>query len=220
MWVLKVMGELMLTAKQLQNATGLSDAQRDAWYPAITAAMTNYGITTPLRQAHFLAQTGHESLSFQKLEEGLNYRESALTALFSRRITPVQAAKYGRNASHLADQKMIANVIYANRNGNGDVDSGDGYRYRGRGLIQITGKANYAALVKQLGLDVVTYPDKLTTYALAAESAAAWWSNHNLNKLADADDVVAITKIINGGTNGLDDRASRLTKAKGILCST
>ncbi len=214
----------MLTAKQLQNVIGLNDVQRDAWYPAITAAMTKYGITTPLRQAHFLAQTGHESLGFQKLEEGLNYRYGALLALFGNRITKADAMKYGRvdggiNA-HPANQKMIANVIYANRNGNGDINSGDGYRYRGRGLIQITGKANYSALVKQLGVDIVNDPDKLTTYSLAAESAAAWWSNHNLNKLADADDVLAITKTINGGTNGLDDRQSRLTKAKGILCST
>jgi len=210
----------MLTANQLQAATGITSAQRDAWYPAIAAAMTKYGITTALRQAHFLAQTGHESLSFQKLEEGLNYSETALTSMFAKRITPAQAAKYGRNASHPADQQMIASIIYANRNGNGDVNSGDGYRYRGRGLIQITGKANYAALVKQLGVEVLNNPEKLTTYALAAESAAAWWSNHNLNKLADADDVLAITKTINGGTNGLDDRQSRLTKAKGILCST
>ena len=210
----------MLTAKQFQLAAGVSYSLRDAWYPHIVAAMAKYGIDTPLRQAHFLAQAGHESAGFQKVEEGLNYRYGALLALFGRRITSEQAMKYGRTADHPADQKMIANIIYANRNGNGDVQSGDGYRYRGRGLIQITGKANYAALVKQLGVDVVAAPDKLTTYALAAESAAAWWKNHGLNEIADTDDVTRITRIINGGTNGLEDRISRLTKAKGILCLT
>lgn len=209
----------MLTAKQFQLATGVGDSLRDAWYPHIVAAMAKYGVNTPLRQAHFLAQTGHESAGFQKVEEGLNYQYGALLALFGRRITLEQAMKYGRTSDHPADQKMIANIIYANRNGNGDVQSGDGYRYRGRGLIQITGKANYAALVKQLGIDVVASPDKLTTYALAAESAAAWWKNHGLNEIADTDDVTRITRIINGGTNGLEDRISRLTKAKGILCS-
>lgn len=210
----------MLTAKQFQLAAGVSDSLRDAWYPHIVAAMAKYGINIPLRQAHFLAQTGHESAGFQKVEEGLNYRDGALLALFGRRITSEQAMKYGRTADHPADQKMIANIIYANRNGNGDVQSEDGYRYRGRGLIQITGRANYAALVKQLGVDVVAAPDKLTTYALAAESAAAWWKNHGLNEIADTDDVTRITRIINGGTNGLEDRISRLTKAKGILCLT
>ena len=210
----------MLTPSDFQRATGVSNAVRDAWFPHIASSMAAFGITTPLRQAHFLAQTGHESAGFLKVEEGLNYSENALTAMFGKRITAEQARAYGRNAMHPANQKMIASIIYANRNGNGDVNSGDGYRYRGRGLIQITGKANYAALVKQLGADVVADPDLLLGYRFAAMSAAAWWKNHGLNELADSDDVSRITRIINGGTNGLDDRKSRLIKAKGILCST
>ncbi|MDF2040837.1 MULTISPECIES: glycoside hydrolase family 19 protein [Pantoea] len=210
----------MLTASSFQLATGVSNALRDAWFPHIAASLSAFQISTPLRQAHFLAQTGHESAGFLKVEEGLNYSENALTAMFGKRITAEQARAYGRNAMHVANQKMIASIIYANRNGNGDVDSGDGYRYRGRGLIQITGKANYAALVKQLGADVVANPDLLLGYRFAAMSAAAWWKNHGLNELADSDDVLRITRIINGGTNGLDDRKSRLSKSKGILCST
>jgi len=210
----------MLTASSFQLATGVSNALRDAWYPHIAAGLSAFQISTPLRQAHFLAQTGHESAGFMKVEEGLNYSENALTAMFGKRITAEQARAYGRNAMHVANQKMNASIIYANRNGNGDVDSGDGYRYRGRGLIQITGKANYAALVKQLGADVVANPDLLLGYRFAAMSAAAWWKNHGLNELADSDDVLRITRIINGGTNGLDDRKSRLSKSKGILCST
>ncbi|MBD9551573.1 glycoside hydrolase family 19 protein [Pantoea sp. PNT01] len=210
----------MLTASSFQLATGVSNALRDAWFPHIAASLSAFQISTPLRQAHFLAQTGHESAGFLKVEEGLNYSENALTAMFGKRITAEQARAYGRNAMHVANQKMIASIIYANRNGNGDVASGDGYRYRGRGLIQITGKANYSALVKQLGADVVANPDLLLGYHFAAMSAAAWWKNHGLNDLADSDDVTSITRIINGGTNGLDDRKSRLSKSKGILCST
>jgi len=210
----------MLTANSFQLATGVSNALRDAWFSHIAASLSAFQISTPLRQAHFLAQTGHESAGFLKVEEGLNYSENALTAMFGKRITAEQARAYGRNAMHVANQKMIASIIYANRNGNGDVDSGDGYRYRGRGLIQITGKVNYAALVKQLGADVVANPDLLLGYRFAAMSAAAWWKNHGLNELADSDDVLRITRIINGGTNGLDDRKSRLSKSKGILCST
>jgi len=210
----------MLTASSFQLATGVSNALRDAWFPQIAATLSAFQISTPLRQAHFLAQTGHESAGFLKVEEGLNYSENALTAMFGKRITAEQARAYGRNAMHAANQKMIASIIYANRNGNGDVASGDGYRYRGRGLIQITGKANYAALMKQLGVDVVANPDLLLGYRFAAMSAAAWWKNHGLNELADSDDVIRITRIINGGTNGLDDRKSRLSKSKGILCST
>ncbi len=182
--------------------------------------MSSFGINTPLRQAHFLAQVGHESAGFTKVEEGLNYSENALLAMFGKRINPAQARAYGRNNDHPANQRMIANIIYANRNGNGGVGSGDGYRYRGRGLIQITGKANYAALSGQLSADVVANPDLLTENLQAAMSAAAWWKNHGLNELADQDDVTRITRVINGGTNGLDDRKSRLLKAKGILCST
>jgi len=210
----------MLTASSFQRATGVSDSLRDAWYPHIAASLSAFQISTPLRQAHFLAQTGHESAGFLKVEEGLNYSENALTAMFGKRITAEQARAYGRNAMHPANQKMIASIIYANRNGNGDVNSGDGYRYRGRGLIQITGKANYEALVKLLGADVVANPDLLLGYRFAAMSAAAWWKNHGLNELADSDDVTRITRVINGGTNGLDDRKSRLSKSKGILCST
>ncbi|MFJ5159460.1 glycoside hydrolase family 19 protein [Pantoea sp. NPDC088449] len=210
----------MLTPSNFQRATGVSDALRDKWFPRIAASMNSFGITTALRQAHFLAQVGHESAGFTKVEEGLDYSENALLAMFGKRITAAQAKAYGRNAEHSANQKMIANIIYANRNGNGDVASGDGYRYRGRGIIQITGKANYAALSGQLSADVVANPDLLTENLQAAMSAAAWWKNHGLNELADLDDVTRITKVINGGTNGLEDRKSRLLKAKGILCST
>jgi len=213
----------MLTLSKFQQATGVSPALAQKWFPVVNAAMQKYGINTPLRQAHFLAQVGHESSGFVHTEESLNYRYGALLAMFGHRIGEDDALKYGRVDSgpnaHPADQKMIGSIIYADRNGNGDRNTGDGYRYRGRGLIQVTGKANYAALVKQLGVDIVKNPELLTQPQYAAESAAAWWGNHGLNSVADSDDVTRITRIINGGTNGLEDRKARLTKAKGVLCS-
>lgn len=213
----------MLTLSKFQQATGVSSALAQKWFPVVNAAMQEYGINTPLQQAHFLAQVGHESSGFVHTEESLNYRYGALLAMFGNRISQEDALKYGRVDSgpdaHPANQRMIGSIIYANRNGNGDRNTGDGYRYRGRGLIQVTGKANYAALVKQLGVDIEQNPELLTHPQYAAESAAAWWSNHGLNSVADSDDVTRITRIINGGTNGLEDRKARLTKAKGVLCS-
>lgn len=210
----------MLTANQFQRATGISDELRDAWYESVVAAMKKHDINTPLRQAHFLAQVGHESGGFRYVEENLNYSDEALIAMFGHRMSREQARMYGRTSEHPANKRMIANIIYASRIGNGDIASGDGYRYRGRGLIQITGRANYAALVKPLGVDVVAEPHFLTGFKMAAESAAAWWKTHGLNERADADDVDRITRVINGGTIGIQDRKTRLTQAKGVLCSS
>lgn len=210
----------MITLDQFRRATGISQALADMWFPHVAAAMREFGIDTPKRQAHFLAQVGHESAGFTKTEEGLNYSESALNAMFGKRITPSQAKAYGRNSAHPADQCMIASIIYANRNGNGSIESGDGYRYRGRGLIQITGRANYAALTGQLNADVVAKPELIAGDAMAARSAAAWWKNHGLNELADSGDVNRITRVINGGTNGIDDRRQRTERALEVLCRT
>ncbi|ORM78335.1 glycoside hydrolase family 19 protein [Pantoea eucrina] len=210
----------MITLDQFRRATGISQALADMWFPHVAAAMREFGIDTPKRQAHFLAQVGHESAGFTKTEEGLNYSESALNAMFGKRITPSQARAYGRNNAHPADQCMIASIIYANRNGNGSIESGDGYRYRGRGLIQITGKKNYSALNAQLSADLIASPDLLSGRALAARSAAAWWKNHGLNELADAGNVDRITRVINGGLNGIDDRRQRTARALEVLCRT
>lgn len=213
----------MLTASDFQKATGVSDYLRDVWFPNINAAMNKFGINTPYRQAHFLAQCGHESAGFSRVQESLNYSAAGLYATFSTRISKSDADRLGRQPGEAivpkSRQQQIANIIYANRNGNGGVDSGDGWNYRGRGLIQITGRSNYQALVGRLGNDIVASPDLVAGYAIAADASAAWWSTHGLNALADKDDLLAITRIINGGTNGLDDRTTRLLKAKGVLCS-
>lgn len=201
----------MLTASTLSKAVGISIDEATKWVEPLNAAMNKYSIVTPLRICHFLAQTGHESNSFTQLAEGLNYKSTALLSLFPSRITKEQANLYGRTTEHKANQEMIANIIYANRNGNGDVASGDGYKFRGRGLIQITGRTNY----KNVGYE--SNPDGLLLPAGAAMSAADWWNQHNLNVLADANNIDRITRVINGGTNGLNDRTQRLAQAKKVL---
>ena len=200
-----------LDANTLASATGLSVANAQKWLPYFIASTNEFQINTPLRLAHFIAQTGHESQGFTKLSESLNYSESALLATFPKRITAAQANAYGRNASHKADQQKIANIIYANRNGNGDVNSGDGYKFRGRGLIGVTGRANY----KALGYE--SDPSVLELIPDAVRSAAEWWYKNGLNALADKDDVRAITLRVNGGYLGLDGRSARLVAAKKAL---
>lgn len=203
----------MLTVKQLSQAVGLSESDAALWLPHVLKAADRHRINTSLRLSHFLAQMGHESGGFKRLIENLNYSEQSLISTFSTRITKSQANLYGRNASHPANQQMIGNIVYAGRNGNGDARSGDGYKFRGRGLIMITGRSNYRAV----GFEQA--PAELELPEGAAMSAAAWWYQHGLNELADKDDTKAITRIINGGYNGLADRQSRLMKAKAVLCS-
>jgi putative chitinase len=181
-----------------------------------------YAIDTPLRMAHFLAQTGHESGGFRTIVENLNYRVQALTATFGSRITAAQAAQYGRNdaTGQKANQTAIADIVYGGAWGAknlGNTQPGDGARFIGRGLIQITGRSNYTAASKVVdkALDeTVTY---FATPDGAVESAAWFWTARNLNALADDDDIVRITRAINGGTNGMDDRRAYLARAKAAL---
>ncbi|HYD81937.1 MAG TPA: glycoside hydrolase family 19 protein [Paucimonas sp.] len=183
-------------------------AKPDLWADALNSVLGRYGIDTPARIASFLAQTGHESGQFNRLTENLNYSVAGLMKTWPKRFPTVQIAEgYARNP------EKLANFVYANRLGNGDVPSGDGFRFRGRGLIQITGKSNYLATGKALGLDLVGSPDLLLQAEHAAASAAWFWSNHGLNALADdntddqdLEDFTEITRRINGGTIGLKER--------------
>ncbi len=174
-----------------------------------------YGINTPLRIAHFLAQLAHESSNFTRMEENLNYTPQGLmsTSPFNAKLTREQANKYGRTAQHPANQKMIANIAYANKNGNGNAASGDGWKYRGRGLIQLTTKGNYIAYKKYSSHDVVNNPDLLLRIDIAIDCAAWYWvygtSSGNLNKYADSNFIKRITEAINGFTNGLADRIKK-----------
>jgi putative chitinase len=176
----------------------------DAVIQMIPDTAAKFQINTPLRLAHFLAQCGHESGGFRVTQENLNYSAKGLNGIFKKYFpTEAAATPYARNP------QKIANKVYANRMSNGDEASGDGYKFRGRGYIQLTGRANYTAFGKSIGEDVVSNPD-IVSGKHALLSAAWFWSNNGLNKLADggATDAVVttITKRVNGGTIGLADR--------------
>lgn len=180
----------------------------------LNAAMLAYGITTPARQAAFLGQIGHESAGLSRLVESFAYRSALrLQEQFRRAF-----ANFA-DACAVFDQgaQAIANRVYAGRNGNGDEASGDGWRYRGRGLIQITGRANYAAAGAALGLDLLSRPELLEQAEHACHASAWWWQAHGCNALADAGDARALTRRINGGLNGLDERIALMARAATLL---
>jgi len=165
--------------------------------------MPKYGIDTPLRQRHFLAQLLHESGGFRLVCENLNYSADGLLKTFSRYFaTRAVAEQYARQP------ERIANRVYANRMGNGNEASGDGWRFIGRGLIQTTGKNNYRATSQALFGDdrLLEQPEMLEHPRWAVESACYFWKANNLNALADKNDIEAVTRRINGGLNGLADR--------------
>jgi putative chitinase len=176
----------------------------DSVIAMIPDTAAKFGINTPLRLAHFLAQCGHESAGFKATQENLNYSAKGLMGIFKKYFpTEALAKQYERNP------QKIASKVYGGRMGNGVEATGEGYKFRGRGYIQLTGKDNYTAFGKSIGEDIVSNPDVVSgKYALL--SAAWFWSNNGLNKLADggsADTVVTtITKRVNGGTIGLPDR--------------
>jgi putative chitinase len=174
-----------------------------------------YGITTPLRIAHFMAQIQHES-NFKAIGENLSYSKDGLLRTFGKYFTEnIEAEPQKAHANQYARQPMmIANRVYANRMGNGNEQSGEGWKYRGRGFIQVTGKSNYIELSRKTGIDFVNNPDLLLTEANALISALWFWNSRNLNALSDKDDVRGITQSINGGNNGLAERISFLNQWK------
>jgi putative chitinase len=181
----------------------------------IPEVIETFEINTPLRLAHFLAQCSHESADFRAVRENLNYSARALRKVF-RKYFPddTKALEYERKP------EKIANLVYANRMGNGDESSGDGWKHRGRGYIQLTGHDNYAAFDKVVEDDILADPDLVATkYPLL--SAAWFWDSRSLNTLADKgatdEDVIAITKKVNGGVNGLDERLKNFKKYYDLL---
>jgi putative chitinase len=172
-----------------------------------------YDINSPLRLAHFLAQCAHESGGFRLIQENLNYSAEGLDKIF-----PKYFKNAGRDATEYARKpEKIANVVYANRMGNGNEESGDGYHFCGRGLIQLTGKNNYKSLAETLEMTIDEAVEYLQTAGGALESAAWFWANNGLNEIADTDDILRITKKVNGGTIGLDDRTHNANKFKEAL---
>jgi putative chitinase len=201
----------MPSLEQLYKINGnLNKNECEYYLESLNVVLPNKEINTSLRLCHFLAQIIHESGHFKYKSENLNYSAKALRSVFGKYFkTDAIANEYARKP------EKIANRVYANRMGNGDEASGDGWKYRGRGLIQLTGKCNYDACGKAIGLDLLGNPDLLTESAEASVLAACWfWNKNGLNQFADKDDITTITKRINGGTNGLEDRKSNLTKAK------
>ncbi|WP_299258489.1 glycoside hydrolase family 19 protein [uncultured Aquimarina sp.] len=174
--------------------------------------LPKYDINTPLRKAHFLAQVVHESGGFKFVSENLNYSEKALYGVF-RKYFPTLEATDG----YARQPEKIANKVYANRMGNGTESSGDGWKYRGRGLIQLTGKSNYQALSNTTKQDFISNPDKVSDPKWALTSACWYWQKRNINKYADTDDIHMVTKLINGGYNGLQNRQHFLEEFKKLF---
>jgi putative chitinase len=174
--------------------------------------LERYEINTPNRIAGFLAQCGHESADFTVLKENLNYGAAGLRSIFGKYFPDDTIAK-----AYERQPEKIANKIYANRMGNGPESSGEGYKFRGRGAIQLTGKENYTKFAASIGKTVDETVAYLETLEGAVESACWFWKTNGLNAICDKDDIVAMTKKINGGTIGLEDRKAHYNKAKTFL---
>jgi putative chitinase len=191
----------------------------DAWHAALVEVMPKYGINTERRAAHFISQCAHESGNFRTLEENLNYSEKALNAVFGRYF----GAAPKRNAAEYARKpEKIANYVYQDefrsKGGQmGNVKDGDGWLFRGRGLKQLTGRNNYTGFGKSIGMTAEEAAEYVATPKGAVESACWFWDTNKLNTIADTDDVVKMTKKINGGNIGLADRQARYKKAMEIF---
>jgi putative chitinase len=195
--------------KQMHIDPSLADAFNETF--------ERFGILTPLQQASWIGQCGHECGNFRIMEENLNYRAATLLKLFPKTpkrawgFTPEEAAAYEKQP------KKIANRIYGNRMGNRDEASGDGFRFRGSGFLQLTGHSNFYHAGKALGEDFVMQPELVRTPKYAAQTAGWFWQTHKLNQIADGRDFVTMTKRINGGTIGLDDRIKHINQALAVL---
>jgi len=203
----------MILLEQIQEAFPEAKKQRVAeLYEGFVETFELFDIMTPARQAAFLAQCAHESGNFNFMVENLNYGAKGLRGTFPKYFPDdATAAHYERKP------QMIANRVYANRMGNGDEASGEGFKYRGRGLIQVTGKNNYRACGEALGADLLEEPELLETSPGAVLSAGWFWAANNLNQFADSGDILTMTKRINGGTIGLEDRKKHYEHALHIL---
>lgn len=175
-------------------------------------ACETYEINSMSRQSCFLAQVGHESGGFNAVKENLNYGAKGLMTTFKKYFSDEETA-----LAYERQPEKIANRVYANRMGNGDEESGDGFKYRGRGLIQLTGKNNYTAFAEDMSMSLDEAVEYLETYEGACMSAAWFWWKNNLNAIADKEDMLTLTKKINGGTIGLEDRIHHFELAKGAF---
>ena len=192
----------------------------DEWFEALVDVMPKYGINTERRAAHFISQCAHESNNFRSLQENLNYSEKALNAVFGRYFG---SASHKRNAAEYArNPEKIANYVYMDefrKYKMGNVNEGDGWLFRGRGLKQLTGRENYTRFGKSINISAEEAAIYVATPKGAVESACWFWDANKLNTIADTDDVVKMTKKINGGNIGLADRQQRYAKAMQVFGS-
>lgn len=184
------------------------------WVNPLNETFIRFDISNPKRQASFIGQCGHECGNFRVLEENLNYKAATLMRLWPKRFPTLEIAN-----QYAGNPKKIANMVYANRMGNRDESSGDGYRFRGRGCIQLTGHANYFHAGQAIGVDFVMQPELVATPKYAAMTAGFFWSTHGLSATADNQDYVGMTKRINGGVIGLDDRVAHIHQALSVLAA-
>ena len=182
------------------------------WYEALSLCCPDYDINTPPRVASFLAQCAHESGGFKFLKENLNYKAPSLMKVWPRYFPDMATAQQYANK-----QEMIANRAYAGRMGNGPEASGDGWKFCGRGLIQLTGRSNYQAFADSIETPIDEIPHYLQTFEGAVQSACWFWENNKLNQWADKGDMITLTKRINGGTLGLEDRIKHYNHILHIL---
>lgn len=199
---------MLISPAQLAHLAPDCDAEVVA--PALSAAAEERQIDTARRLSHWLGQLVVESAGLSRMVENLSYSAERLCAVWPRRFPSIEAARpYARNPEALAAK------VYGNRMGN--TQPGDGYRFRGRGFTQITGRENFARYGQMIGVDLIGHPDLAADPVTAARLAAAYWWAHGLNALADADDIEAITRAINGGVTGLNERKAAVAKAKRLF---
>ena len=201
----------MITAEQFHKLFP-RNPEPAVWAEAMANVFPTYEINTPQRIAAFLAQCGHESGGWTVFEENLNYSAQGLRKIFGKYFTDDATAQ-----AYEKKPEKIANRIYASRMGNADESSGDGYRYRGRGLIQLTGKTNYTWFAASLEISPEEAAEYMQTFEGAAQSACWFWETNKLNDWADKGDIEKMTKIINGGTIGLEDRKKHYQHALHVL---
>ena len=208
------MSNFILTREQLAQLLP-GNPYLDHWYHALEQALPDYDINTPQRVAAFIAQCAHESGGFRALKENLNYKAATLRKIFPKYFPDDATANH--YASLPNKQEAIANRVYGGRMGNGPEASGDGFRYCGRGLIQLTGKNNYQNFADSIETPVEDIPEYLATFEGAVQSACWFWESNNLNQWADKGDILTLTKRINGGTIGLEDRIKHYEHALHVV---
>ena len=205
---------MQITIEQIKKiAPGAPDKAAGEFVDTFNKWSDKFGITTPLRAAHFISQCVHECAELKAFEENLNYSEKGLLKVFSKYFNAATAKQCARKP------EKIANRVYANRMGNGNEASGDGWKYKGRGAIGLTGRSNYLAYSTSgfcVG-DLMAHPEWLAKSPGCYKSAMWFWWKNGLNAIADTGDVNAVTKRVNGGYNGLDSRKKYLARAKEVL---